>query len=124
MMPSNAIREGGRTQASLDLLFHISRELAAALELRAVLERVIKLSLENVSGSGGSVIVLDDQGNALDSIIVVKDKVIQETTEQLKFTLEQGLAGWVREHREAVLIPDTSKDQRWHRPVRGAGVQG
>lgn len=123
MMPSNAVQEGGRTQASLDLLFHISRELAAALELRAVLERVIKLSLENVSGSSGSVIVLDDQGNALDSIIVVKDKVIQETTEQLKFTLEQGLAGWVREHREAVLIPDTSKDQRWYRPVRGAEVQ-
>lgn len=123
MMPSNAVREGGRTQASLDLLFHISRELAAALELHAVLERVIKLSLENVSGRSGSVIVLDDQGNALDSIIVVKDKVIQETTEQLKFTLEQGLAGWVRQHREAALIPDTSKDKRWLRPDRGEEVK-
>ena len=122
-MPSNAVREGGRTQASLDLLYHISRELAAALELRAVLERVIKLSLENVSGSSGSVIVLDDQGKALDSIIVVKDKVIQETTEQLKFTLEQGLAGWVREHRQATLIPDTSKDKRWQRPDRGEEVK-
>jgi PAS domain S-box-containing protein len=123
MMPSNVVREGGRSQASLDLLFHVSRELAAALELRAVLERVIKLSLENVSGSSGSVIVLDDQGYALDSIIVVRDRVIQETTEQLKFTLEQGLAGWVREHREAALIPDTSKDKRWQNPVRGAEVK-
>src|SRR3990172_1026495 len=119
MMPSNAVREGGRTQASLDLLYHISRELAAALELRVVLERVIKLSLQNVSGSSGSIIVLDDQGSALDSIIVVKNKVIQETNEQLKFTLEQGLAGWVREHRQPALIPDTSKDPRWRRPSRG-----
>ncbi len=123
MMPSNVVREGGRTQASLDLLYHISRELASALELRAVLERVIKLSLENVSGISGSVIVLDDQGSPLDSIIVVKDKVIQEATEQLKFTLEQGLAGWVREHREAALIPDTSKDKRWQRPARGEEVK-
>jgi PAS domain S-box-containing protein len=123
MMPSNAVKEGGRTQASLDLLYHISRELAAALELRAVLERVIKLSLENVRGLSGSVIVLDDQGNAVDSIIVVKDRVIHETTEQLKFTLEQGLAGWVREHREAALIPDTSKDKRWQRPDRGEEVK-
>ncbi|MEX2143275.1 MAG: GAF domain-containing protein, partial [Anaerolineales bacterium] len=118
MMATQNIREGGSTQASLDLLYHISRELAAALELRVVLERIIKLSLQNVRGSSGSVIVLDEQGSALASIIVIKDKVIQETNEQLKFTLEQGLAGWVREHRQAVLIPDTSKDSRWQRPVR------
>ncbi|HKY79789.1 MAG TPA: GAF domain-containing protein [Anaerolineales bacterium] len=118
-MATQALREGGRTQATLDLLYHISRELAAALELRVVLERVIKLSLQNVSGSSGSIIVLDDQGSALDSIIVVKNKVIHETNEQLKFTLEQGLAGWVREHRQPALIPDTSKDPRWQRPLRG-----
>ncbi|MEX1248951.1 MAG: GAF domain-containing protein [Anaerolineales bacterium] len=119
MTATNAIREGGRTQASLDLLYHISRELAAALELRAVLERVIKLSLENVSGSSGSIIVLDDQGDPVDSIIVVQNKVIPETTEQLKFTLEEGLAGWVRKHRQAALIRDTSQDKRWRRPSRG-----
>ena len=119
MMATNAIREGGRTKASLDLLYHISRELASALELRVVLERVIKLSLENVSGSSGSIIVLDDKGNPVDSIIVVGTKVIQETTEQLRFTLEQGLAGWVRKNRQAALVPDTSRDKRWQKPTRG-----
>ncbi|MEX2161197.1 MAG: GAF domain-containing protein [Anaerolineales bacterium] len=125
MTATPATREGGRTQASLDLLYHISRELAAALELRAVLERVLKLSLENVSGSNssGSIIVLDDRGQPIDSIIVLKDKVIQEATEQLKFTLEQGLAGWVRQHRQAVLIPDTIQDKRWQRPTRADGVK-
>lgn len=118
-MATQLVREGGRTQASLDLLYHVSRELASALELRAVLERVIKLSLENVSGISGSIIVLDDKGEPLDSIIVVKDKVIEETTDQLKFTLEQGLAGWVRKHRQAALILDTSKDERWQKPAKG-----
>jgi len=119
MMATNAIREGGRTKASLDLLYHISRELASALELRAVLERVIKLSLENVRGSTGSIIVLDDKGNPVDSIIVVGTKVIQETTEQLRFTLDHGLAGWVRKNRQAALVPDTSRDKRWQKPTRG-----
>ncbi|MCL5429126.1 MAG: GAF domain-containing protein [Chloroflexi bacterium] len=118
-MSTNVIREGGRTKASLDLLYHISHELASALELRTVLERVIKLSLENVSGGRGSIIVLDDKGNPVDSIIVVGNKVIQETTEQLKFTLDQGLAGWVRKNHQAALIPDTSLDKRWQRPARG-----
>lgn len=118
-MPStNDVKEGGRTQTSLDLLYHISRELASALELRVVLERVIRLSLDNVSGSSGSLIVLDDQGAPIDSIILVKDKVISETNEQLRFTLDHGLAGWVREHKKAVLIPDTSTDKRWQKPTR------
>jgi NtrC-family two-component system sensor histidine kinase KinB len=120
MMATDAIKEGGRTQASLDLLYHISRELASALDLRTVLERVIKLSLENVQGSSGSIIVLDDEGQALDSVIVVGGKLIQETTTQLKFTLDQGLAGWVRKNRNAVLIPDTSQDKRWMPPPKGA----
>lgn len=117
-MATNIIREGGRTQASLDLLYHVSRELASAFELRLVLERVIKLSLENVRGSSGSIIVLDDQGAPVDSIIVVGSKVIQETNEQLRFTLDQGLAGWVRKNRQAALIPDTSRDARWQPPTR------
>ncbi len=119
MTTPNVIKEGGRTKASLDLLYHISRELASALELRVVLERVIKLSLENVSGSSGSIMVLDDKGNPVDSIIVFGTKVIQETTEQLRFTLDHGLAGWVRKNKQATLVPDTSRDKRWQRPTRG-----
>jgi len=119
MMATNVVKEGGRTKASLDLLYHISRELASALELRTVLERVIKLSLENVSGSSGSIIVLDDKENPVDSIIVVGDKVIEETTEQLRFTLDQGLAGWVRKNRQAVRVPDTDQDKRWQRGEDG-----
>jgi PAS domain S-box-containing protein len=118
-MSTTLLKEGASSRASLDLLYHISRELASALELRTVLERVLRLSLENVSGSSGSIIVLDEQGQPLDSVIVVKKKVIRETTEQLKFTLDKGLAGWVRKNREATLIMDTSRDKRWLPPPSG-----
>lgn len=114
----DAVRDE-RPQSSLDLLVHVSRELASALDLRLVLERVIKLCLHNVGGSSGSIIVLDDQGAPLDSIIVVEDKVIQETTEQLKFTLQNGLAGWVRNHRQPALVTDTSVDARWQAAPSG-----
>ncbi|MBX3048464.1 MAG: GAF domain-containing protein [Anaerolineales bacterium] len=109
----NPVMEGGRTQASLDLLYHISRELASALDLRVVLERVLKLSMQNVIAESGSLIVLDDHQEPIDSIIIVRDKVIQETTRQLKFTLQSGLAGWVATNRKAALVPDTSQDERW-----------
>jgi NtrC-family two-component system sensor histidine kinase KinB len=39
------------------------------------------------------------------------------TALQLRVTYDRGMAGWVARNREAVLIQDTSKDQRWlHRP--------
>lgn len=118
-MAKEAVKQVGSSRASLELLYHISRELASDLELRTVLQRVLKLSLENAIGGSGTIIVLDDEGNPLDSIIVVKDKVIEETTEQLKFTLDEGLAGWVASKQKAALLPDTSKDKRWKKAPEG-----
>ena len=112
-MASEAIPKSKSSTGSLDLLYHISRELASAIELSTVLQRVLELALENASGSSGALLVLDQEGLPIDSIIIVKNKVIDETTEQLRFTLDQGLAGWVARHREGVLIRDTSKDKRW-----------
>ena len=118
-MAKEDLTKSGSNKASLDLLYHISRELASDLDLRTVLLRVLKLSLENVPGGSGTIIVLDHGGQALDSIIVVKDKVIEETTDQLKFTLDKGLAGWVLKKRTAALVPDTSKDKRWQKAPKG-----
>lgn len=106
---------------SLDLLYHVSRELASTLELNTVLKRVLELSKDYVGAESGTLIVLDNKGKALDSIIFIKDKLIHETTEQLGFTLKSGLAGWVVENREAVLISDTSKDSRWKKGNESSG---
>jgi len=103
------------TRASLELLYHVSRELAGALEQRAVLQRVLLLSLKNVGGERGSVVVLDDQGNAVDSAIVYGLQVHNGTTQQLRETVDRGLAGWVVRNRKAVVVADTSRDERWLR---------
>ncbi|HEY3344404.1 MAG TPA: GAF domain-containing protein [Anaerolineaceae bacterium] len=103
------------TRASLELLYHVSRELAAALDLRTVLQRVLFLSLRNVGGERGSIVVLDDHGVVVDSAIVYGVRVHSHTTQQLRETVDRGLAGWVVRNRKAVLLPDTSRDERWLR---------
>ncbi|NIV28497.1 MAG: GAF domain-containing protein, partial [Anaerolineae bacterium] len=40
-------------------------------------------------------------------------KVHDHSAEQLTYTYERGLAGWVVEHREAALVTNTSEDSRW-----------
>jgi two-component system, NtrC family, sensor histidine kinase KinB len=110
-------QENETTRASLELLYHVSRELATALDLRTVLQRVLFLSIRNVGAINGTLIVLDDNGQAVESTIVIGEQIHNHTTSQLRVTLERGLAGWVARQRQAVLVPDTSQDERWlHRP--------
>lgn len=106
-----------RTKASLDLLYSISRELTEQLDLRELLQRVLQLTLEAVRAPAGSILVLDEYGEVTEGAIAYGGKVHDHSAEQLRDTYEQGLAGWVVENRQAVLVQDTSKDKRWlHKP--------
>jgi PAS domain S-box-containing protein len=102
-----------RTRALLELLYNVSRELAAALDLRTVLQRVLYGALQNVGGERCSIVVLDDAGKAVDATIVYGSRLHEHTTQQMRDTLERGLAGWVIQNRKGVYIPDTAKDERW-----------
>ena len=101
------------TRASLDLLYNISRELTAALDLSTVLQRVLTLSMSNVGAVNGSIIVMDESGEPIEGIICVGNKIIENAAPQLSETLTNGLAGWVVDNLQGALISDTSNDKRW-----------
>ena len=103
------------TRSNLELLYNISRELASALDLRTVLLRVVSLAMKHVGAISGSMIVLDERGQPIEAAIIVGERIVASATQQLRATLERGLAGWVLRHRQAALIPDTSQDERWLR---------
>src|SRR5678815_664917 len=102
-----------QARARLELLYHVSRELATALDLRTVLQRVLYEAIQNVGGERCSVVVLDDAGKAMDGTIVYGTQVHEHTTQQMRDTVERGLAGWVIRNRKGAYVPDTSKDERW-----------
>ena len=102
-----------RTRAILELLYHVSRELATALDLQTVLQRVLYETLQNVGGERCSIVVLDDAGKAVDATFVYGTKFHEHTTQQMRDTMERGLAGWVIQNRKGVYVPDTSSDDRW-----------
>src|SRR4030066_721254 len=107
------LQEDNSTRSSLELLYHISRELRSALDLRTVLERILFLSIQNVGAINGSIIVLDDAGVAVDSAIIVGDRIENNTTDRLLETLEKGLSGWVVDHRQGAVVENPSLDDRW-----------
>ncbi len=106
-------QEKDQTKALLELLYHVSRDVATALDLRTVLQRVLYESIQNVGGERCSIVVLDDAGKAVDATIVYGTQIHEHTTQQLRDTTERGLAGWVIRNRKGVLVLDTSKDERW-----------
>ncbi|MBK8616970.1 MAG: GAF domain-containing sensor histidine kinase [Anaerolineales bacterium] len=104
-----------RTRSLLELLINVSREVATALDLRTVLQRLLFASIQHVGGERGSIVVMDDAGKPVDATIVYGKQFHEHTTQQLRDTVERGLAGWVVQHRKPVFVPDTSKDERWLR---------
>ena len=106
-------RPTARERASLELLFRISQELAAQLDLRQLLQRILQLTLETIDAPSGSILVLDERGQVTEGALAFGGKVHDHTADQLSDTFERGLAGWVVEHREAVLLPSTRDDKRW-----------
>jgi len=115
------IIEEDRTRALVELLYHVSRELATALDLRTVLQRVISAAIQNVGGERGSIVVLDDNGKAVDSTIVFGKRFRDDTTHQLQDIVDRGLAGWVVRNRKPAMISDTSTDDRWLKRPRSTG---
>ncbi len=101
------------TRESLELLYHVIRELSAALDLNTVLKRVLFLSMQRVGATSGSIIVLDDKGRPVESAIITGEHFQSNTTQRLRATLENGLAGWVVRNRQAALVLDTDHDPRW-----------
>ncbi|GAB4520906.1 MAG: GAF domain-containing protein [Anaerolineales bacterium] len=102
-------------QDTLKLLYEVSREFNSALDLRTVLQRVLFLTMKNIGANSGSIIVVDENGEPLESAIIHGSNVLDQTTQQLRITTERGLAGWVLKNGVAALVEDTSKDERWLR---------
>jgi PAS domain S-box-containing protein len=114
-----------RAQTLLELLIGVNRDVATALDLRTVLQRLLFAAINNVGGERGSIVVMDDKGKPLDATIVYGRRFHEHTTQQLKSTVKHGLAGWVVQNRQSALVPDTSKDERWlHRPDDSAEKSG
>ena len=51
----------------------------------------------------------------MDAAIIYGEKIYTHTVQQLRETIEKGMAGWVVKHHKPVLVNDTRQDTRWLR---------
>jgi len=104
-----------RAQASLELLNAIGRILAAEHNLREVWKSILQLVMERMGATGGGILLLNQQGEVIDGAVAYKGRVLTSVERRLSETATRGLAGWVIENRQGVVIPNTLDDPRWLR---------
>lgn len=107
--------EHDNSRTSLELLYNISRELANEIELHPLLKKILSLAIRNVGAERGSIVIVNESGRPVDAAIIYGEKIYTHTVQQLRETIDKGMAGWVIRHHKAVMVNDTRQDTRWLR---------
>ncbi len=110
-----AKERGERQDPSLELLYLISREIGAHLEITPLLARILELTVESVGGLSGSIFALEENGSVMAGCILYDNQVYQPELQRAEELISQGLAGWTVSHNQLLLIGNTHKDERWLR---------
>jgi D-sedoheptulose 7-phosphate isomerase len=90
-----------------------SQEFIDDLPNYDTLQRVLQFMVDNVRANSGSILLLGSDGSVTDGFLAYGGKVRSGAPHQLIEILKDGLAGWVVEHDEGVIIQDTRSDPRW-----------
>ncbi len=96
-----------------DLLYSVSHELTAELDLDTLLSRILELTVTSIGASRGSVILLDEEGAVLRHIYFLQGQGSRASGTVLGRVVREGLAGWVIRNRQGVVLADTHQDSRW-----------
>jgi sigma-B regulation protein RsbU (phosphoserine phosphatase) len=93
------------------LLNEIARELTSILNLDELLGRIAELLQRLIDFQMFSILLLDSSGEKLQHRFSLRFNENVHLKQDV--ALGQGLVGYAAEHRQAVLVPDVSKDPRY-----------
>ncbi len=96
----------------LNVLYNVTAELSATLDMDRVLDRALELLAGAVGANEGMVMLVDHQRNQL-----YKRAELGEYTDapglDRGLRLDEGLAGWVIQNRQSAVVEDVQNDPRW-----------
>lgn len=95
-----------------DLLFfhRLARSLASSFDLDAILRTILEHMERMVEAELWTLLMLDEAKQELYYAIAAGD--VLEALQGLRVKVGEGLAGWVLEHGETVIVPDAEIDAR------------
>ena len=100
-------------RSRVDVLYLVTREFNAGLDIDQVLKRVLGATVASVGAADASLFLFDEDGELENFYLISGFKVQQRSRATMETIHKKGLIAWVKEHRKEVLITDTRFDDRW-----------
>lgn len=97
----------------LQLLQHSIQQLPEDSAYQEVLPELMVLAMKGTRASGGSIMILDDEGHINSSYTVQNGRMRPMNIRNAESTMNYGLAGWVLENQQPAVVDNTLEDPRW-----------
>ena len=97
----------------LEKFVTLARSAGKEKVLTAILKKTLEISTELTGAEKGSLFLLDSSGSVTDSILTRTDATPEQSSRIIGSVFNEGLVGWVQQHRKVGLILDTKNDKRW-----------
>jgi len=104
-----------RTDSSIDRLKEISTWVSSVHDLDQLLELIIETATRMVDAKASSLLLLDHKTQKLYFKVATGEK--STDVKQFEIDLGQGIAGYVAQTGEPLLIPDVAQDPRWYKEI-------
>ena len=104
-------RRSVRQAKALQLLNKISRELSSELVLNRLLRKVGTLTKQLIDHHRFTILLGDEQSKTYNAVISLKQD--ERLPDRCSVAFEQGIVGAAASLRQAVVVPDVSKDARY-----------
>jgi Nif-specific regulatory protein len=103
------------SESHIDRLKEISSWVSSVLDLDQLLELIIESGTQMMNAKASSLLLLDPKTNKLYFKVATGEK--RDEVSKYEIDLGQGIAGFVAQKGEPLLIPDVSRDPRWYKKI-------
>ena len=108
-------QQSQRRIEELEQLNEVSRSVVRVLDLDQVLAHILYAATQMLDVETGSVLLVDEDGEELVFRLSVQEGRPAGIKQRLK--VGEGVAGWVAEHGQPLLVHDVSQEPRWYGEV-------
>jgi len=100
----------------LTSLIDVAAIISSTLDLEELMNLVMEKAQSVMNAEASSVMLLNEATGELECEIAL-GQVQEEVKKQIHLKLGQGIAGWVAQHGEAIIVPDVDRDSRFFSEV-------
>jgi diguanylate cyclase (GGDEF)-like protein len=97
-------------------IFHdVAKALTSSLDLDSILQTIMEKMAEYFRPDTWSLLMVDEQRSELYFAIAVGDAA--DSLKNVRLKVGEGIAGWVAQHGERLVVPDVSSDPRFTKRI-------